>query len=63
MIIYWKRADLMNSNVEKLVNETVFKTNVEIIRKVVRYFHITVQEALNVLEIPESEHTRYISSV
>lgn len=53
----------MNSSTEKLVNETVFKTNVEIIRKVMRYFDITVQEALKVLEIPESEHARYIAAI
>lgn len=52
---------------EEMRNETAertaLKTNVEAITKIMKGFNVTVQEALKVLEIPESEHARYIAAI
>lgn len=52
---------------EEMRNETAertaFKTNVEAIGKIMKNFNVSVQEALKVLEIPESEYARYIAAI
>lgn len=44
-------------------NETVFKTQVKNLISIMEDFKVTVQEALKVLQIPESEHERYIAAI
>jgi len=48
---------------EEMRNDTVFRTNVETICKMMKKLNFTVEEALNVLDIPESEHARYIAAL
>lgn len=51
--------EMRNETAEK----TAFVTNVATISKMVKKLNFTVQEALNFLEIPESEHARYIAAI
>lgn len=51
--------EMRNETAEK----TAFATNVAAIGKMMKKFNITVQEALSVLEIPESEHASYIAAI
>ena len=48
---------------EEMRNDTIFKNNVETICKMMKKLNFTVEEALNVLDIPESEHARYIAAL
>ena len=48
---------------EEMRNDTVVKTNVATIIKMMKKLNFTVQEALSVLDIPESEHARYIAAI
>ena len=48
---------------EEMRNDTLFKANVAAICKMMKNLNFTAQEALNVLEIPESEHARYIAAL
>ena len=48
---------------EEMRNETAFKTKVEAIIKIMKKFNVTVQEAMETLEIPESEYPRYIAAI
>lgn len=48
---------------EEMLNETVFKTTVRHIHMLMQHQNWTVQEALEALEIPESERPRYIAAI
>lgn len=48
---------------EEMRKETVFKTNVAILIKIMKHFNISIHEAMNVLEIPVSEQERYIAAI
>jgi len=51
--------EMRNETAEK----TAFATNVAAISKMMKKLNITIQEALSVLDIPESEHARYIAAI
>lgn len=51
--------EMRNETAEK----TAFVTNVAAVIKMMKKFNITAQEALSVLEIPESEYARYIAAI
>lgn len=53
----------MSRAMEEMLNDTAFRTNVEAVMKIMKKFNVTAQEALNVLEIPETEHARYIAAL
>jgi len=48
---------------EEMRNDTVLKTQLNAIIKIMKNFNITVQEAMRILEIPESEHARYMAAL
>lgn len=56
-------VETMCRAMEEMRNETAFKTKVDVIVKIMKNFNITVQEALKILEIPESEHARYLAAI
>ena len=57
----WRRT--MRRAMEEMLNDTAFVINVAAIRKMMKKLNITIQQALNVLDIPESEHARYIAAI
>ncbi len=48
---------------EEMRNDAMFKTKVEDIIKIMKNFNVSAQEAMKALEIPESEHARYIAAI
>lgn len=48
---------------EDMCDETVFTTKVTIIHQIMNRLDMSVQETLDVLEIPESERPRYIAAI
>ena len=48
---------------EEMRNDTEFKTRVSDIRNMVETFHLTIDEVLKAMKIPESEHARYIAAI
>lgn len=48
---------------KETAEKTAFKTRLEALTNIMEAFKITVQEALKVLQIPESEHERYIAAI
>lgn len=64
---YFKETEegvtIMCRAMEEMRNESVFKTQVKNLISIMDAFKITVQEALKVLQIPESEHERYIAAI
>lgn len=53
----------MSRAMEEMRNDTAFKTIVADLVKIMESFHVSVHEALKVLDIPESEHDRYIVAI
>jgi len=58
---------IMCRAMEEMRNETAertaFKTRLEALIQIMGAFKVTVEEALKVLQIPESEHARYIAAI
>lgn len=48
---------------EEMRNDATFRAKVDAAIKIMKKFNVTIQEALNVLDIPESEHERYIAAI
>jgi len=49
--------------IEKMRNDTEFKTRLADIRNMVETFNLTVVDVLKAMKIPESEHERYIPAL
>ena len=43
--------------------DTEFKTRVNDIRSMVETFHLTVNEVMNAMKIPEAERERYLAAI
>lgn len=53
----------MSRIMDELRKETVFKTNVTILIRIMKHFDISIHEAMNVIAIPVSEQERYIAAI
>ena len=47
----------------KMLNDVVFKVNVDAAIQIMKYFNVTAQEALKVLQVPETEYPRYLAAI
>ena len=47
----------------KMLNDAVFKVNVDAAIQIMKYFNVTAQEALKVLQVPETEYPRYLAAI
>lgn len=48
---------------EEMRNDTEFKTRVNDAIQIMKRFNVTVQEALKVLQVPDSEYARCMAAI
>lgn len=48
---------------EEMLNHTEFKTRVNDAIQIMKSLNVTAQEALRVLQVPETEYPRYLAAI
>lgn len=48
---------------KETAEKTAFNTRLDVLIQIMKNLNVTIQEALKVLQIPESEHERYIAAI